>query len=170
MRELIIEKPRLQSRTQRIGYRFLTVGVWAFFLYLVRPLFTLVAWFFGFSIVSETMIADGGAQALLDSAGWYGAVVVAIAAALGGWSLVNYWRFRGLRRRRQAPGVTLAEMARRFELKPAALLQCRRAQWMAMEHDPCGRIVRIDLPGAPRAPADRAQSAAPHDRAAAFGA
>ena len=101
MNELVIDRPELQTPMMRALYNALTVVMWSFYLYLLLPMATLVAWWAGFSAVYEEMVMRRGWEALVSLLGWYSVVLLLIALAQVGWAVVNWARFRGKRDRRR---------------------------------------------------------------------
>ena len=101
MNELVIDRPELQTPMMRALYNALTVVMWSFYLYLLLPMATLVAWWVGFSAVYEEMVMRRGWEALVSLLGWYSVVILLIALAQVGWAVVNWARFRGKRDRRR---------------------------------------------------------------------
>jgi poly-beta-1,6-N-acetyl-D-glucosamine biosynthesis protein PgaD len=101
MNHLVIDRPELQPPAQRAFFSALTVVLWTFYVYLLLPLLTLLAWYFGYSAVYEEMVMRSGWEALVKLIGFYGAIVLAMAFTQIGWALVNWMRFAGKRDRRR---------------------------------------------------------------------
>jgi poly-beta-1,6-N-acetyl-D-glucosamine biosynthesis protein PgaD len=112
IRNIIIDRPELQSKSKRALFGVLTAGLWSFYLYLLLPLASLLAWWLGFVVVYEEMVMLRGWEKLLGLLGVYGAIVLAMGLAQVGWALTNWLRFYGRRdRRRERPPVMSAEFA-----------------------------------------------------------
>ena len=112
VRDIIIDRPELQSKSKRAVYGVLTAALWSFYLYLLLPLATLLAWWLGFTAVYEEMVMRRGWEALLELIGVYGSIVLAMGLAQVGWALINWLRFYGRRdRRREHPPVVSQEFA-----------------------------------------------------------
>jgi len=110
VRDIIIDRPELQSKSKRAVYGVLTAALWSFYLYLLLPLATLLAWWLGFTAVYEEMVMRRGWEALLELIGVYGSIVLAMGLAQVGWALINWLRFYGRRdRRRERPPVMRQE-------------------------------------------------------------
>jgi len=104
IRNIIIDRPELQSKSKRAIFGVLTAGLWSFYLYLLLPLASLLAWWLGFVVVYEEMVMLRGWEMLLELIGVYGAIVLAMGLAQVGWALTNWLRFYGRRdRRRERP-------------------------------------------------------------------
>jgi len=101
MNYLVIDRPELQPAAQRAFFSALTVVLWTFYVYLLLPLVTLLAWYFGYSAVYEEMVMRNGWEALIRLIGFYGAIVLAMAFTQIGWALINWMRFAGKRDRRR---------------------------------------------------------------------
>lgn len=101
MSEHVIDKPELQAPVMRALFNALTVVMWTFYIYLLLPLATLIAWYVGFSAVYEEMVMQRGWEALVHLLGWYSLVIALIALAQVGWASINWARFKGKRDRRR---------------------------------------------------------------------
>jgi poly-beta-1,6-N-acetyl-D-glucosamine biosynthesis protein PgaD len=101
MNHLVIDRPELQPPAHRAFFSALTVVLWTFYVYLLLPLLTLLAWYCGYSAVYEEMVMRNGWEALVKLIGFYGAIVLAMAFTQIGWALVNWMRFAGKRDRRR---------------------------------------------------------------------
>lgn len=112
LRDIIIDRPELQSKGKRALFGALTAGLWSFYLYLLLPLASLLAWWLGFVVVYEEMAMRRGWEALLELIGVYSGVVLAMGLVQVGWALINWLRFYGTRdRRRERPPVMSQEFA-----------------------------------------------------------
>lgn len=101
MNYLVIDRPELQPPAQRAFFSALTVVLWTFYVYLLLPLVTLLAWYFGYNSIYEEMVMRSGWESLVKLMGFYGAIVLAMAFTQIGWALVNWMRFAGKRDRRR---------------------------------------------------------------------
>jgi len=101
MNEHVIDKPELQPPVMRAFFSAMTVVMWSFYIYLLLPVATLIAWYVGFSAVYEEMVMRRGWEALLQLLGWYSVIIMLIALAQVGWASVNWARFKGKRDRRR---------------------------------------------------------------------
>jgi poly-beta-1,6-N-acetyl-D-glucosamine biosynthesis protein PgaD len=144
MKNLIIENSKEQTFPQKYGYRLLTGAFWAGFLYLLRPLLTLIAWLLGFSVINETMLVEEGWRGLV-FVGWYGIVIAVMGLSLEGWALYNILRFRGKEKRRSSPAVRMEEMCAFFAVDPGDLAFWHKARVLVMLHDADGRLVNAEV-------------------------
>ena len=109
-RNIIIDRPELQSKGKRAIFGVLTAGLWSFYLYLLLPLASLLAWWLGFTAVYEELVMRHGWEALIELIGVYSAIVLAMGLMQIGWALGNWLRFYGRRdRRRERPPVVCRE-------------------------------------------------------------
>ncbi len=107
MTELIIDRPELHSHGQRLIFGLLTAALWTFYVYLLLPLATLLAWWLGYSTLYETMVVKHGWETLLGMLGLYATIIAAIGVVQILWALGNWLRFSGSRDRRRTRSVTV---------------------------------------------------------------
>lgn len=143
-RNLIIEKPQAQDKTQRFAQGTITAAFWFLFLYLLRPVFTLIGWIVGAVIFSREMVGYGGFDGLWTSLLWYLLVIVVMAVVLRSWACYNYKRF-GVRdkRRNTIPAVPLEKVAAFNQVGPGDLCCWQKASWLFISHDEQGRICQV---------------------------
>lgn len=101
MNDLVIDRPELQAPTMRALYGVLTVVLWTFYIYLLLPVATLLAWYAGYTVVYEEMLMRSGWEALVEMIGYYSLIVLAIGLVQVGWASLNWARFSGGRDRRR---------------------------------------------------------------------
>jgi biofilm PGA synthesis protein PgaD len=101
MTHLIIDRPELQPRGQRVLFGLLTVALWTFYAYLLLPLGTLLAWWLGYAALYEAMIAKNGWEMLLELLGLYAGIIAFIGLVQILWAVGNWLRFSGNRDRRR---------------------------------------------------------------------
>jgi poly-beta-1,6-N-acetyl-D-glucosamine biosynthesis protein PgaD len=101
MTHLIIDRPELQPRGQRLLFGLLTVALWTFYAYLLLPVATLLAWWLGYAALYEAMIAKHGWEMLLELLGLYLGIIGVIGLAQILWAVGNWLRFSGKRERRR---------------------------------------------------------------------
>ena len=110
---LIIEHPEWQTLRQRTLYASITLIFWMAWGYLWTPLLTFAAWAFGLTKTYEHMVTLEGYRGLLRLFGLYLLVIVCMGGSLLAWAFYNYFRFRGIERRRQRPARALRNRLRR---------------------------------------------------------
>lgn len=148
IRNIIIDRPELQSKGKRAIFGVLTAGLWTFYLYLLLPLASLLAWWLGFVVVYEEMVMRRGWEALLELIGVYGAIVLAMGLAQVGWALTNWLRFYGRRdRRRERPPVMSPEFTEPlFLMDTGEFPAWMNAKRLVVHHHPTQpRITSVEI-------------------------
>lgn len=145
MSSLIINEPRLQRLKQRYAYSLVTLIFWAIWLYLLLPLFSLLAWLVGIRLFYQEMIAEKGYRSFFDLVGGYALVVLVIAAFFLGWAGYNLFRFRGKERRKSVGSVDKTDIARQFAVEVDQLNKWHRAKRLTIYHTAQGHIGRVDV-------------------------
>lgn len=135
-----IQSPELLTRPEKTRDAVVTAVLWAVYAYLWLPLVSLVAWLVGYERAYEVMVRSGGAEQIKELLIVYAAVVLAIVAAVAGWSLSNRWRFRGRNRRRAPMAVTDEAIAAYFGLPLDVLGWVRGETRLYVELDDAGRL------------------------------
>lgn len=143
-RDPIIEKPQAQDKKQRLAQGALTAAFWFLFVYLLRPVFTLVAWLVGAVLFSREMVGNDRLYELARVLGWYSLVILVIGLVLRSWAWYNYKRFAGRDKRRTVPHfISLEEIAAFNRVDPGRLACWQRARRLLIRHDPEGRVVEV---------------------------
>ncbi len=139
MRELIINKPELQSLSQKIGSRCVAVLSWLLWLYFLFPLFTLGGWLMGVKSLSDEIRWFGGYKTLLQLLEMYGAIILGIGLFWLCWTLLI-----ALRKERRLPGqsarVSDLQLCERFAIDRHQLQQGRQAKVVTVSFDQTGHI------------------------------
>ena len=125
MRPLIIERPELQTPTQRYGYLSVTLICWFLWLYLFVPLLSLVAWVLGATLVYQVMLQNLDTAELVALLRVYGAGIASLTGVYLLWAVTSYLRFRNVERRSFAPSTDDAALARSHHLDAAELAALR---------------------------------------------
>lgn len=136
--DLIIEERGLGLRRRLVSWLLATAG-WGLWAYLVLPgLWQLVslAWH------PAARSAEAGS---LQSLQHYLLVALALGGGLVAWSLINFWRFAGVERRRPIADVPVEKLANDLELPSGVLRHGRDARVMIVHHDRDGAIDRVDV-------------------------
>ena len=141
---LIIERSELQSKNQKIVYGVITLGFWALWLYLCLPLLSLLAWALGFNLLYKQMVLYGGYEGLLRVLGFYLLIIAILGGSLLLWAFYNYFRFRGMERRRASKAVDLDRKSTRLGLKPNHLMQWQKSKRLVIHYGPCCRIIGVE--------------------------
>ncbi len=141
MKPLLIEHPEEQSRSQRWGYRALTLLLWAMFAYFFRPFLTLAVWLLGYVRFQEVMIEAHGWEDLLQLLLVYGLVTLAITLAIVGWSLYNLLRYGRREKRLTTPEpVSSHQMAEYYGVPENCIERWRGSRRVELDFDEQGNI------------------------------
>ncbi|MDI1298490.1 poly-beta-1,6-N-acetyl-D-glucosamine biosynthesis protein PgaD [Methylotenera sp.] len=137
---LIIERPELQSMTQRYGWKSVTFAFWMFYVYLWVPLITLVVWWVGVKLFHTNMIELEGYKSLVDKLGVYSAVILIISMILIGWAEINRMRFKNRIRRLDNNELSVAEVAEKYNLDTYHLTLLRQKKSITVHFNEKGGI------------------------------
>ena len=111
-RELIINRPDLQTAAQRYGYLSFTVFARFFWLYLVVPLFSFIAWAAGLHLAYQVMIQELATSELVAILTFYGMGIAALAGIYMVWAVTSLLRWRNTERRQPTLAVDDLSLAR----------------------------------------------------------
>lgn len=142
MRELIINKPHLQTRQQKIGSAFIAALSWLLWLYFLLPLFTLGGWLMGVKSLSDEIRWFGGYKTLLELLQMYGSIIAGIALLLVCWTLCTSWRKPVVLPSRQAL-LDNQKLCESFQITAPQLQQGRLAKIVTVSFDDTGHIMEI---------------------------
>src|SRR5271168_4515967 len=141
MKELIIDRPDLQTARQRVLFGSMTVFFWAIWIYLWLPILALIGWTLGFRIAYEQMVVLNGYTGLLHLLKYYLAVIFCLAATLLCWAYYNFWRFRGVNRRAHAVSVGIPMLSQRYHVAQQTLESWTGARRLVLHHDAEGKLI-----------------------------
>lgn len=147
MNELVIDRPDLQPPAMRALYSAMTVALWTFYVYLLLPLATLLAWYVGYSAVYEEMMMRRGWEALVELIGWYSLIVLIMGLIQVGWASINWARFRGARdRRRLRERQVDMEVEKMFLIDTTEFPAWQNARRIVVHHHPVEhKIVSVEV-------------------------
>lgn len=143
MSRFIIDRPDLQSLTQKYGFGSLTLLLWVAYLYLWIPFISVVAWLVGAQLFHHHIIERGGLRQLALDLRQYAVVVGVMVAVYLAWAVSNYLRFRRTRRLGNVPAVTIPMLARHFRVDEAEVERLQSLRVCEMSHDEQGNIVAM---------------------------
>ncbi len=127
-KELIIEDKRALDEKVKLRDSIITMLFWILFIYLFRPIFTLVLWFvFGDFLFHENVwhdLSEEGMQVIVQN---IMAFMLFLAVFLF-WALYNKIVFGSLHRRRKVPKVTPEEIAQVFGIDTKQLHKLQNAK------------------------------------------
>jgi len=144
MNSLIINRPELQSTSQRVIYPLITFAFWILWIYIWLPLLSLIAWGFGVQLFYDEMILENGAEVFFKLAGNYAMIIILMAAALLGWARYNWVRFRKKERRRAAETLSPEEVAEYFQVDTEELIIWHDAKRVVVQHNQQGDVERVE--------------------------
>ena len=137
---LIIDRPDLQSWSQRAISGALTTFFWLLWLALWMPLLTLTGWaFFGWQF-NVHMFDLGGIGGFVELISIYAAIIFLISFVLLTWAKYNHLRFRGMDRRKAFPSVTPAAIATMLGRSEESVLAWQQMRVVIVEHGEAGDI------------------------------
>ena len=123
---LIIDRPELQSNAHRYGWSSVTFIFWVLYIYLWLPFITLVAWWIGAEFFNLHIIQLSGYSGVIEKLGLYAAIILVISVVLIGWAKIEHLRFKDKPRRKGGTAVTVAEVAKIYNLDENQLIQLRQ--------------------------------------------
>ncbi|AYH46079.1 poly-beta-1,6-N-acetyl-D-glucosamine biosynthesis protein PgaD [Azoarcus sp. DN11] len=141
---LIYERPEAQAKGARQAMTVVTWIGWGVWVYLWRPVLTLLLWVMGIRIAQHQWIDLSGWTGLIDFAydtmpyGW------ALCAALLIWATVNYLRFHGKERRKARALPSVDSDARWTGMTPGKLAAARGMKDVVCIHDEHGVLVDVE--------------------------
>jgi len=142
MPQTIINRPDLQTFQQKYGQSVITIMFWVLFFFFMRPLISMVGWFFGVQLFTDIMIEQGGYHALLALLTWYFGIIFLMGLILESWSLYNLYRYGRNEKRIHHPApVRLTALAEHFQLDAEHLRNLQTAKRVLLEHDAHGRLI-----------------------------
>jgi biofilm PGA synthesis protein PgaD len=144
MKDVIIDRPSLQTARQHFIYGSLTLLFWVLWIYLWLPLLALAGWYLGFHLAYEEMVVKHGFDALKAMLVTYAIVVAYLGGSLLVWAYYNFFRFHGVERRVRRTPVSGADQAGYYQLDPAMLGRWVSARRLVVHHDAAGKIVSAD--------------------------
>jgi biofilm PGA synthesis protein PgaD len=144
MQDFIIDKPQWQTAKQRAVFGSVTVLFWALWIYLWLPVLAAIGWLLGLNIAYREMVVKHGYIELLEQLGLYGFVVAILGGSLLTWAYYNFFRFRGVERRKERPRVTLEEISARYQIAPEELRRWIGAARLVIHHGADGRVLGAD--------------------------
>jgi biofilm PGA synthesis protein PgaD len=144
MRDFIIDKPQWQTARQRAVFGSVTVLFWALWIYLWLPVLAVLGWLLGIDITYREMVIKHGYVELVHDLGLYAFVICCLGGSLLIWAYYNYFRFRGVERRKERARVTVEETGGRFQIAPEELRRWTQAPRLVIHHGPDGRVIRAE--------------------------
>lgn len=126
---LIIDRPSVLRRSERLAAGGVTLAFWFAMFYLWQPLIGLIAWLFNSKLFYEHMIVLGGFRGFMEVLLAYLGIIFVLGGGLIFWAKINQWRFRGKEKRTLPPKATAEEIAHFFDVDSEQL-----KQWQSMKN------------------------------------
>ena len=145
MNPLIIDRPSLQSSSQRMIYPVITFAFWILWIYIWLPLVSLVAWGFGVQLFYDEMILESGLAAFMNLAGTYGVVIILMGASLVSWALYNWRRFMNKERRSDVLSLSRNDLAEHFDVNAVELALWHDSRRIVVHHNEHGDIRQVEI-------------------------
>ena len=145
MNPLIIDRPSLQSSSQRMIYPIITFAFWLLWIYIWLPLVSLIAWGFGVQLFYDEMILESGLEAFIEIAGTYGVVIILLGTSLITWALYNWRRFRNKERRSGSFSLAHKELAEHFDVNAVELALWHDSRRIIVHHNDHGDIKQVEI-------------------------
>jgi biofilm PGA synthesis protein PgaD len=139
---LIIERPDLQSRTQRTLYTLITLLAWGFWMYLLAPLLSLAAWAVGIHAFFVEMLLPQNLNYLRELL-LYAAVLLSVLISIVAWSQYNLYRFRGADRRAAPQALNAEDEAAFYELDLQSVSLLKQARVATVFFDEQHRLKQL---------------------------
>jgi len=144
MGSLIINRPNLQSRGQRIISSILLSAFWMLWIYIWLPLASLFAWGFGVHLFYDEMVLKNGFEVFIEMAGNTSMMIIILGTSLLSWAFYNWGRFRNKKRRRVAKLLSNEEMAEYFQVDKEELIVWHHANRIVVHHNEQGDVQRVE--------------------------
>lgn len=137
-----IDRPDLQGKRQRGLLGLLNLIGWMIWIYLFVPLFTLLAWLFGYYRFDRYVIHDAQNDAL-EQLEILLVMIIFMNLALLAWAMYNYLRFYDNERRSKTANVSNSQIAHFYELDTAQVEAAQQQQLLTFYYDDHGKIIQI---------------------------
>lgn len=142
---LIIERPDMQTRIQKLGRISLAIFMWSLWLYLWLPLAIIGLWLLGINITYTEAVIAKNAEEMFYSVANFAAIVLGIVTIQYTWSLYNYLRFRNKTRRNSTQALDNSKLAQSTATNEAYLWCIQHQRLVEIQHDKAGNIVERSL-------------------------
>ncbi len=142
MKDIIINRPDLQSFKQKCSSAFLSVLSWLLWLYFLLPLFTLGGWLLGVKEWADEIRWFGGYKSLLDLLIMYVSIILVIALFWLLWSFCLTW-LHARRTSKRAECLSDQQLAQAFHVDESQLLEAKSRQKLTVHFDDHATITNI---------------------------
>jgi biofilm PGA synthesis protein PgaD len=129
--------------------RALTTILWFVYLYLWMPIISLAAWYLGYEFAYENVIKAGGIDTLLQLLLSFVMMLGVVMIIVIGWSMIQFWRFRGKDRRSATPRPDPAAEMALWNIDEASFTNIRHAKNMTLDIDENEVLTLVKTEGRP---------------------
>ena len=112
----IRDNPKLRSYFRNLTEMTFTSFVWGIWLYLLLPVVNILMWILGFKVIKISVIDQVGYNDFFDLMNKMGWIVLIVFLILRLWGYYNYRRFGKRSRRKEAPPVTVEQLAEHYRI------------------------------------------------------
>lgn len=140
-RPLIIERPSLQSRTQKYGQMSVALFMWVLWLWLWLPVLTLLLWALGVNLVITEFIVDQDLFEVFYTLLNFFSTVLFVVGVQYLWSIYNYIRFRNKARRHMTQPLAVERLACDHGQPLEFVEEMQAARFIDLQHDEEGNII-----------------------------
>lgn len=140
---MIIENPKLQSKTQRSVWLIVTMILWLAYVYLWLPLISLAAWWFGYTSFKYHMITLNGIYGFKDLLITYALVITMLSGLLLCWAKLEHLRFKDKSRRNAILPVSNLALATYFNQTESTLLHMQTKKIVVVNYNQDGKITEL---------------------------
>jgi biofilm PGA synthesis protein PgaD len=141
MKDLIIDRPSLQTSRQRMLYGSMTLLFWGLWIYLWLPVLGLIGWALGIRIAYNVMVVKNGYLGVVNQLGWYLKIIGILGGSLLFWAYYNLVRFHGVKRRQQVAAPSGPTVHERYGLSALLLSGMRSSRRLEFQHDADGKLI-----------------------------
>ncbi len=146
--ELIIDDYRLNKPVNRGVETVLSVAVWAIFLNLLQPIFTVIMWLAGVRLFQTQVFSLSAIEATAFMFKFIFYLGMVSFIILFSWASWNYWRYGRLNRRKPRPVMSDAEVAAFYKVPVAVVEEAREVKMAvcALDDKDSIQIKKVSLP------------------------
>lgn len=152
MKELIIERPKLQTVYQRYTSITLTVFFWIVWIYIWTPLITVAFWWFGIEAVYTDVFTYTSFKLFMADVGRYFITISIFCTGLIFWAIYNLFRFRNTSRYKESEAVSLEEISNYANIKKESLAIYQKTKILSVRFDEQNKLVDIRELETPKLP------------------
>lgn len=104
------------------------------------PLITLFGWWFQIDTIQHNMVTLGGYQSFIDTLPLLLSSIILLSSSLALWGAYNFFRFRGMERRKALNPVTQDDLLHAFPIGKDELMAIKASHITEIDFDQKGNI------------------------------